>query len=214
VNEYQRVFLHYLINIGVLKFGDFQLKSGRQSPYFINTGLFNTGLRLMHLAGAYVNCILNNNINFDVLYGPAYKGIPLVSAISMMFLIKHEREVPYAFNRKEYEDRKKNEVIIGHPLYGNVLIIDDVITAGTSIKQSEKIITDNGAKPIGAVTMLDRQEVGTANVSATEEIEHLLNIQVFSIVTFQQLVDCLDEFTMDKNIIKSMTDYRNMYGVK
>ncbi|EGV31251.1 Orotate phosphoribosyltransferase [Thiorhodococcus drewsii AZ1] len=211
--EYQRDFLNFATEIGALKFGDFTLKSGRRSPYFFNAGLFNTGLRLARLARAYAHCIAQSGLAFDVLYGPAYKGIPLAAATSLNLATEHEHETPYAFNRKEAKDHGEGGTIVGTPLAGRILIIDDVITAGTSVRESVEIIRSAGATPAGVVIALDRQERGQDACSAVEEVRKTFDIPVLSILTLADLISYLEASPDDTARLEAMRDYRRLYGV-
>ncbi|NEX18827.1 orotate phosphoribosyltransferase [Thiorhodococcus mannitoliphagus] len=213
MHDYQRELLSFATEIGALKFGDFTLKSGRQSPYFFNAGLFNTGGRLARLAQAYAAAILTSGIAFDVLYGPAYKGIPLAAATAVALATQHGRETPYAFNRKEAKDHGEGGTIVGTPLEGRVLIIDDVITAGTSVRESVEIIRAAGAEPAGVVIALDRQERGRDAGSAVQEVQGTYGIPVQSILTLKDLIAYLDESANDQGLVKAMQDYRSRYGV-
>jgi len=168
--DYQTDFIKYALDCGVLKFGQFQLKSGRLSPYFFNTGLFNTGAKLDRLGYFYAQTLLNSTLEVDILYGPAYKGIPLVTATAMAHSRLTNNDMPFAFNRKEAKDHGEGGVLVGAPLQGRVVIVDDVITAGTSVRESVEIIQAAHATPSGVLLALDRQEKGTNNLSATQEV--------------------------------------------
>lgn len=213
MQAYQREFIKFSAAAGVLRFGDFTLKSGRRSPYFFNAGLFDTGMRLTHLAAAYARRIIDSGVPFDVLFGPAYKGIPLAAATSIALAQETARDLPYAFNRKEAKDHGEGGVIVGRPLTGRVLIIDDVITAGTSVRESMEIIRAAGAEPAGVAIALDRQERGARDCSAVAEVEQLYGIPVFSIVTLDHLIECLDDFAIDDALRDAMRTYRSQYGV-
>jgi orotate phosphoribosyltransferase len=165
-------FIAFSVKKQVLKFGEFKTKAGRLSPYFFNAGLFNDGESLLKLGEFYAKSIQNSGIQFDMLFGPAYKGIPLVAAISIAFA-KNGHNYPYAYNRKEAKDHGEGGTLVGAPLVGNVLIIDDVISAGTSVRESVEIIAQSGAKPCGVAIALDRQEKGTGQLSAVQEVETL-----------------------------------------
>lgn len=212
MQAYQRQFLKFAAAAGVLRFGDFTLKSGRRSPYFFNAGLFDTGARLARLADAYARRIIDSGVPFDVLFGPAYKGIPLAAATSIALARETGQDCPYAFNRKEAKDHGEGGVIVGRPLTGRVLIIDDVITAGTSVRESMEIIRAAGAEPAGVAIALDRQERGARDCSAVAEVEQLYGIPVFSIVTLDHLIECLDDFALDDTLRDAMRTYRSHYG--
>ena len=188
MQDYQREFLDFALEAGVLRFGEFTLKSGRISPYFFNAGLFNTGSALARLGRAYAQAIVDSGIQFDVLYGPAYKGIPLAAVTAAALFDQHGIDIPYAFNRKEAKAHGEGGNIVGHPLEGRILIIDDVITAGTAIRESMDIIESNGARPAGVVIALDRQEKGKGEHSAIQEVETDYGIPVAAIVRLQNLI--------------------------
>ena len=213
MQAYQRDFLQFAADAGVLRFGDFTLKSGRKSPYFFNAGLFDTGLRLARLGEAYARRISDAGLAFDVVFGPAYKGIPLAAAASIALARLTGHDIPYAFNRKEAKDHGEGGVIIGHPLAGRVLIIDDVITAGTSVREALDLIRNAGAVPAGVVIALDRQERGADGRSAVAEVEDRYGIPVLSIVTLDDLIDGLDLLGLDLSLRTAMRDYRAAYGV-
>jgi orotate phosphoribosyltransferase len=192
MKDYQRDFLDFAIACQALKFGQFTLKSGRVSPYFFNTGLFNTGLKLARLGQFYARAILDSGLPFDMLYGPAYKGIPLATATAVALAEHFGRDVPYAFNRKEPKQYAEGGVIVGHPLQGQVLIIDDVISAGTSVRESVPIIRQARATPAGVAISLDRQERGEGKVSAVQEVEKELGLKVINIVNLETLLKYLE----------------------
>ncbi|MGQ9658739.1 MAG: orotate phosphoribosyltransferase [Thermochromatium sp.] len=211
--DYQRDLLDFAIEIGALRFGDFTLKSGRLSPYFFNAGLFATGRRLGRLARAYAYGIQASGIDFDVLYGPAYKGIPLAAATAMLLESEHGRDTPYAFNRKEAKDHGEGGLIVGAPLAGRILILDDVITAGTSVRESVAIIRAAGAKPAGVVIALDRQERGQGGRSAVQEVEEAFGLPVLSLLTMADLIVYLEERGTDPALLEAMRTYRARYGI-
>ena len=213
MQDYQRDFLRFALDTGVLRFGAFTLKSGRQSPYFFNAGLFNSGASLARLGRFYAQAILSSGISFDVLYGPAYKGIPLAAATSIALADHHGRDIPYAFNRKETKDHGEGGQIVGSPLSGEVLIIDDVITAGTSVRESVEIIAGHGARPAGVVIALDRQERGRNQQSAVQEVREQFGIPVFSIVALADLIELLGEGPQPAADLAAVQDYRERYGV-
>jgi orotate phosphoribosyltransferase len=210
--DYQRQFIEFALKVGVLQFGEFTLKSGRKSPYFFNSGLFNTGAALAQLGRAYAHAIANSGIAFDMLFGPAYKGIPLVSAVSIALADHHGRDVPYAFNRKEAKDHGEGGTIVGAPLKGRVLLIDDVISAGTSVRESVQMIEGAGAKLSGVMIALNRQERGQGALSAIQEVEQSLNIKVGSIIALEQLVEYLAQQPGQAAALERIKAYRDQYG--
>ena len=212
MEQYQNDFVDFMLEIGALKFGEFTLKSGRVSPYFFNVGQFNQGNHLSQLGQFYAQAIEASGIKFDVLFGPAYKGIPLVAATAIALNDSFNRSVPYSFNRKEAKDHGEGGSIVGHPLEGDILIVDDVITAGTAIKEAKDIINANGAKTKGVVVALDRQEKGKGELSAIQEVEQNFGIAVVSIINLSHIVDYL-KANNDKNIISRIESYRSQYGI-
>lgn len=209
----QQEFLAFALELGVLRFGEFTLKSGRVSPYFFNAGLFNTGQALASLGRFYARAIVDSGIPFDVLYGPAYKGIPLAAVSAAALFDQHRIDVPYAFNRKETKDHGEGGNIVGHPLQGRILIIDDVITAGTAIRESMDIITAAGAQPAGVVIALDRQERGQGEHSAIQEVEADYAIPVTAIARLQDLVEFVAASEPNSDKLDKIERYRNRYGV-
>ncbi|HFE32175.1 MAG TPA: orotate phosphoribosyltransferase [Gammaproteobacteria bacterium] len=213
MQDYQREFLDFAIDVGVLRFGEFTLKSGRVSPYFFNSGLFNTGSSLARLGRYYAQAVVDSGIDFDMIYGPAYKGIPLAAALAIALADHHDRDLPYAFNRKEAKDHGEGGVIVGAPLKGRVLIIDDVISAGTSVRESVDIIQASGAAPAGVVIALDRQERGKGETSAIQEVERDYGLTVASIVQLSNLVEYLGKSTDMAGHLAAIRAYRERYGV-
>ncbi len=213
MKPYQREFLDFAISAGVLRFGSFTLKSGRTSPYFFNSGLFNTGARLARLGRYYAQAIVDSGIGFDMLFGPAYKGIPLVSAVAIALAEHHARDLPYAFNRKEAKDHGEGGNIVGSALSGRVLIIDDVITAGTAVRESFDILRAAGATAAGVVISLDRQERGKGERSAIQEVEQDHGVRVVSIVGLAELVDYLAAQDGMAQALADIRAYREQYGV-
>jgi len=212
MEQYQNDFVDFMLEIGALKFGEFTLKSGRVSPYFFNAGQFNQGNHLSRLGQFYAQAIEVSSIKFDVLFGPAYKGIPLAAATAIALNDSFNRSVPYSFNRKEAKDHGEGGNIVGHPLEGDILIIDDVITAGTAIREAKVIIEANGAKTKGVVVALDRQEKGKGELSAIQEVEQNFGIAVVSIIDLSHIVDYLKD-NDDKKIINGIESYRSHYGI-
>ena len=207
-------FIEFIRETGVLKLGEFTLKSGRTSPYFFNAGLFNTGGQLDQLSQAYAATIANSGIEFDVLFGPAYKGIPLAATTSVALARDHKLDKPYAFNRKEVKDHGEGGQIVGHPLEGRILIIDDVITAGTAIRESIDLIHDHGAQPAGVVVALDRMERGQGSLSAIQEVEQQYGLPVESILNLNDLIDYLSTQTDNAEALEAMRLYRQTYGIE
>lgn len=206
-------FIDFIMATGVLKLGEFTLKSGRKSPYFFNAGLFNTGKQLARLSQAYAATIAEKGANFDVLFGPAYKGIPLAATTSVALAEKHDLDKPYAFNRKEAKDHGEGGNIVGHALEGDILIIDDVITAGTAIRESMDLIQQQGAKPAGVIVALDRMEKGQGELSAIQEVERDYGIPVYSIINMNDIIDYLAAKPDMNHYLDAMTDYRSQYGI-
>jgi orotate phosphoribosyltransferase len=213
MEQYQKDFVDFTLETGVLKFGEFTLKSGRISPYFFNAGLFNKGSHLSQLGKFYAQAIEASGLEFDVLFGPAYKGIPLATATAIALNDSLERNIPYCFNRKEVKDHGEGGSIVGHSLEGDILIIDDVITAGTAIREAQDIITANGAKTKGVIVALDRQERGNGKLSAIQEVEEIFGITVLSIINLSHIVDYLKD-SKNKETLQCIEDYRAEYGVK
>ncbi len=213
MQDYQHDFLSFAIETEVLRFGEFTLKSGRKSPYFFNAGLFNTGARLARLGRFYAAAIVASGIEFDVLFGPAYKGIPLAAATAVALADHHGRDVPYCFNRKEAKAHGEGGNLVGAALAGRVLIIDDVITAGTAIRESLEIIKAVDALPAGVVIALNRQERGRDERSAIQEVEQDLGLPVVSIAALDQLVEYLEALPDRSEQVAAIRAYRAQYGV-
>ena len=198
---------------GNLKFGEFTLKSGRVSPYFFNAGGFDDGQSLEILSACYAQAILDSGLEFDMLFGPAYKGIPLASGIAIMLNTGHRRNIPFAYNRKEAKDHGEGGTLVGAELKGNVLITDDVISAGTSVRESIEWIQQAGANPCGVAIALDRQERGKGEESAAQEVTSEFGIPVISIAGLNDLVDFLESQSIANIDIEAIRRYRNSYGV-
>lgn len=205
-------FIEFAIRCDVLRFGEYVLKSGRKSPYFFNSGLFDSGAKLAHLAHHYARAIDASEIRFDMLYGPAYKGIPLVAAVSVALSEHFSRDVPYCFNRKETKDHGEGGSTIGAELKGSVLIVDDVVSAGTSVRESVRVIADAGARPVGLVVSVDRQERGPDARSAIQAIEQDLGLRVLSIVSLDDLVAFLQSDKARSADLERLRAYRQKYG--
>lgn len=214
MQDYQKAFIEFAIEQGVLKFGEFELKSGRISPYFFNAGLFNSGKAMATLAKSYAAAIVNSGVDMDVLFGPAYKGIPLAATTAMALSQDYDRETPYAFNRKEKKDHGEGGTLVGAPLDGNVLIIDDVITAGTAIREVMDMLAEHeNAKPAGVIIALDRQEKGKGELSAIQEVERDYGIPVISIVKLEQVMAYVEQKEEFKQYFPAIKAYRDTYGI-
>jgi len=212
VADFRKDFIAFCIGQGVLKFGRFVTKSGRTSPYFFNAGLFNTGAALERLAQFYAKAILASGAKFDMLFGPAYKGIVLAAGTAIA-LSREGRNLPFAFNRKEAKNHGEGGDLIGAPLAGRVLIVDDVLTAGTAVGESLAIITAHGAVPAGVVISLDRMERGAGSLSAVQEIEQRHGIPVISIATLDDLIEWLQKSAEFRQNLSSIAEYRQLYGI-
>lgn len=213
MRAYKTEFLEAALELGVLQFGEFTLKSGRVSPYFFNAGLFNTGYAAAKLGRCYASAVAALDVEFDMLFGPAYKGIPLVALTAAALAEHHDQDYPFAFNRKEAKDHGEGGSTIGAPVTGRVLILDDVITAGTAIREVLDVIRAAGATPAGVLVALDREEVGTrTRQSAVQQLSAELEIPIRSIVTLTDLVDHLEEDREHAEYLAAMRSYRNRYG--
>ena len=213
MQNYQREFIQFALERGVLKFGEFTLKSGRVSPYFFNAGLFNTGEALAKLGRYYAQALQDSGLQCDLLLGPAYKGIPLATTTAVALYEHHQRDVPYVFNRKEAKTHGEGGNLVGAELKGDVVIIDDVITAGTAIREVMTLIADAGANPAGTLIAVNRMEKGKGELSAIQEVERDYNMQVVSIVSFNDLLEYLQEQGGMEVEITAMLAYREAYGV-
>jgi orotate phosphoribosyltransferase len=218
MQDYQLRFIDLALSRDALRFGNFKLKSGRESPYFFNAGLFSDGEAAAVLGQCYAAAILRSGIEFDMIFGPAYKGIPLATALVIALSTQHGRNVPYAFNRKEAKDHGEGGTVVGSPLRGRVLVVDDVITAGTAVRESLEIIRNAGAQPAAVALALDRQERGQGNSSAVQEIESQHGLSCVSVVTLADLIETLanppdGQVRISAEQLTSLRDYRQRYGV-
>jgi orotate phosphoribosyltransferase len=211
MQAYQSQFLDYCLQRGVLKFGEFTLKSGRVSPYFFNAGLFNTGADLAALGNFYAKAIQQAGVEFDLLFGPAYKGIPLATITASSLYQQHARDIPYAFDRKEVKDHGEGGQTVGSPIQGRVMIIDDVITAGTAIRQSMQLIESLGARVTAVTIALDRQEKGQGELSAIQELEQL-GIQIITIIRLDDIIQHLKN-TGQSSQLDAVNSYQERYGI-
>jgi orotate phosphoribosyltransferase len=211
-SDFSHEFISFACDKGVLRFGEFKTKAGRLSPYFFNAGLFNDGASLARLADYYAQAILAAPLDFGMLFGPAYKGIPLVAAIAMK-LAERGRNLPFAFNRKEAKDHGEGGTLIGAPLAGRVLIVDDVISAGTSVRESVEIIKASGAVPAGVAIAIDRQERGTGELSAVQEVERDMGMPVIAVAHLTDVIDYLAGQPALEQNLAAVRRYRETYGV-
>jgi orotate phosphoribosyltransferase len=213
MRAFKREFLELSLELDALRFGEFTLKSGRLSPYFFDAGLFASGYAAAKLSRYYASAIADSAVEFDMLFGPAYKGIPLVTLAASALAEHHDVDVPYAFNRKEPKAHGEGGSIVGAPLAGTVLIVDDVITAGTAVREAYQMITAAGAEVAGLVISLDRQEVGRDSRSAVQELEQTLKMPIFSILKLEDLIDMLEESSEYRAFLEPVLEYRKRYGV-
>ncbi|MEI8594473.1 MULTISPECIES: orotate phosphoribosyltransferase [Photobacterium] len=213
MKAYQRQFIEFALEKGVLKFGEFTLKSGRQSPYFFNAGLFNTGRDLARLGRFYAAALADSGIEFDVLFGPAYKGIPIATTTAVALADHHDVDTPYCFNRKEAKNHGEGGNLVGSPLEGRIMLVDDVITAGTAIRESMEIIQANGADLAGVLVAIDRQEKGKGELSAIQEVERDFGCAVISIVSLGDVVSYLEEQDGMAAHLEAVKAYRAQYGI-
>ncbi|THF48125.1 MAG: orotate phosphoribosyltransferase [Methylophaga nitratireducenticrescens] len=213
MKDYQHDFIEFALQTGVLRFGEFTLKSGRISPYFFNSGLFNSGASLARLGRFYAQAISESSLDYNVLFGPAYKGIPLASTTVVALADQHNRDVPYVFNRKEKKAHGEGGQLVGAELQGKVLIIDDVISAGTSVGESVEIIRAAGAEPAGVIIALDRQERGQGELSAIQQVEQTHHIPVVSIICLNDLLSYLQDNPELQQHLPAVKAYREKYGV-
>lgn len=212
MSNFRQEFIAFAIESQVLRFGSFKTKAGRQSPYFFNAGLFNDGASLARLTEFYTQAILDSGVEFDMIFGPAYKGIPLAAGVAMN-LAARGRNIPYCFNRKETKDHGEGGNLIGAPLKGKVLIIDDVISAGTSVRESVEWIRNAGAEPAAVAIALDRQERGLGALSATQEVQQQYNIPVISIAALSDLLSFIQNTAELAQNLHSIQEYKNTFGV-
>lgn len=214
MKSYKSEFIEFALDRQALKFGEFTLKSGRKSPYFFNAGLFNTGKDLALLGRFYAAALMDANLNYDVIFGPAYKGIPIVSSTVVALSEHYNVDVPYCFNRKEAKDHGEGGNLVGSTIYQQrVMLVDDVITAGTAIRESMRILEDNQSKLAGVLICLDRQEKGLGELSAIQEIKQTYHCEVISIITLDDLIHYLYQDPSRKNQVKLVEDYRTQYGI-
>ena len=213
MKPFQKEFIEFAIARGVLKFGEFTLKSGRTSPYFFNAGLFNRGGDLAKLGRFYAAALMDAGIKFDVLFGPAYKGIPIATTTAVALADQHDVDTPYCFNRKEAKTHGEGGNLVGSPLEGKVMLVDDVITAGTAIRESMQLIEQNNASLAGVLIALDRQERGQGELSAIQEVERDFDTQVVSIMTLADVVSYLKEQPAQQDRINTINAYREQYGI-
>ncbi|UYA62422.1 Orotate phosphoribosyltransferase [Pectobacterium sp. F1-1] len=213
MKAYQRQFIEFALSKQVLKFGEFTLKSGRISPYFFNAGLFNTGRDLALLGRFYAEALVDSGVAFDLLFGPAYKGIPIATTAAVALAEHHDRDLPYCFNRKEAKDHGEGGSLVGSPLQGRVMLVDDVITAGTAIRESMEIIAAHRATLAGVMIALDRQERGRADLSAIQEVERDYQCKVISIITLKELIAYLAEKPEMAAHLDAVKAYREQYGI-
>lgn len=213
MKDYQRAFLEFAIQQGVLRFGEFTLKSGRVSPYFFNAGLFQTGGALTQLGKFYAQAVTEASLEFDTLFGPAYKGIPLVAATAIALYEGYGKDYPYTFNRKEAKDHGEGGALVGAKLQGRVLLVDDVMTAGTAIREAAALVQSHGATLAGVAIALDRQERGTGEKSAVQEVAELYGIPVIPIVGMQDIIRHVADHLQDAALLAQVQAYRDQYGV-
>ncbi len=214
MENYQRDFIELALEHRALGFGDFTLKSGRTSPYFFNAGRFQTGQALAQLGRCYAQALVASGIEVDLIFGPAYKGIPLAAATAVALADKHQLDLPYCFNRKEAKDHGEGGSLVGAPLAGRVLIIDDVITAGTAVREVMTLISDAGAEPAAVLIGLNRQERGRGELSAIQEVQETYGIPVISIIKLDDIVSYLTQVEGQESVLQAIERYRDTYGVE
>ncbi|MEZ5480301.1 MAG: orotate phosphoribosyltransferase [Thiolinea sp.] len=213
MKDYQQAFLDFAIDQGVLRFGEFTLKSGRVSPYFFNFGLFRTGAALSQLGRFYAQAIVDSQLEFDMLFGPAYKGIPLVAVTALALYEQHGLDYPYAFNRKEAKDHGEGGSIVGAALEGRVLVLDDLITAGTAIREAADIVAAQGAQVGGVCICMDRQERGKGTQSAVQEVQADFGVPVISIAGLSEVISYMQAVQQDADMLAKIEAYRAKYGI-
>lgn len=212
MHDHRREFIELALDLDVLRFGEFTLKSGRTSPYFFNAGLFNTGERLAALGRFYAAAIVESEVEFDVLLGPAYKGIPIAAATAVALADHHDRDVPWCFNRKEAKDHGEGGLIVGSPLEGRALVVDDVITAGTAIREVQQVVAAESAQIAGIVVAVDRQERGAGDLSAIAEVERDLGLDVTAIIGLTDIIDFIEQTGQHREHLDAIRAYRAEYG--
>ncbi|WP_118775648.1 orotate phosphoribosyltransferase [Haemophilus haemolyticus] len=212
MEQYKRDFIEFALSRNVLKFGEFTLKSGRKSPYFFNAGLFNTGADLARLGEFYAAAIQASAVDFDVVFGPAYKGIPIGTSVSVALFNRYGIDKPVCFNRKEVKDHGEGGNLIGSPLQGKILLVDDVITAGTAIRESMELISANQAELAAVLIALNRKERGKGELSAIQEVERDYQCQVLSIIDLDDLMQFIEQEFRYKEHLKSIYNYKEQYG--
>ena len=213
MKAYQQAFIEFALEKQVLKFGEFTLKSGRKSPYFFNAGLFNTGRDLAKLGRFYAAALAESAVQYDVLFGPAYKGIPIATTTAVALADHHDLDVPYCFNRKEAKDHGEGGNLVGSPLQGRIMLVDDVITAGTAIRESMEIIQANQAELAGVLIALDRQEKGRMELSAIQEVERDFRCKVISIISLSDLIQYLEGQADMNDALEQVKSYQEQYGI-
>ncbi|ENM5743532.1 orotate phosphoribosyltransferase [Vibrio metoecus] len=213
MKAYQREFIEFALEKQVLKFGEFTLKSGRKSPYFFNAGLFNTGRDLARLGRFYAAALVDSGIEFDVLFGPAYKGIPIATTTAVALADHHDVDMPYCFNRKEAKNHGEGGNLVGSKLEGRIMLVDDVITAGTAIRESMELIQANNADLAGVLVAIDRQEKGKGELSAIQEVERDFGCAVISIVSLTDLITYLEQQGGNAEHLEAVKAYRAQYGI-